>query len=29
MATTLEAAPLAFGEEHLAERGWEPGKHSG
>lgn len=29
MATTLEAPPLAFGEEHLADRGWEPGKNSG
>lgn len=29
MATTLEETPLAFGHEHLAERGWEPGKHTG
>ena len=29
MATTLEETPLAFGHEHLAECGWEPGKHTG
>jgi uncharacterized peroxidase-related enzyme len=28
MATDLEDEPLAFGAEHLAARGWEPGKHA-
>ncbi|MGB0112041.1 MAG: carboxymuconolactone decarboxylase family protein [Ilumatobacteraceae bacterium] len=28
MATTLEAAPLAFASEHLGARGWTPGKHA-
>ncbi|MBI1194892.1 MAG: carboxymuconolactone decarboxylase family protein [Gammaproteobacteria bacterium] len=27
MATGLEERPLAFGESHLAESGWVPGKH--
>lgn len=27
MATGLEERPLAFGETHLAESGWTPGKH--
>lgn len=27
MATTLESVPLAFGREHLAEAGWDAGKH--
>jgi AhpD family alkylhydroperoxidase len=27
MATTLEAAPLAFATQHLASRGWNAGKH--
>lgn len=27
MATTLEAAPLAFANEHLGGAGWEVGKH--
>ena len=28
MATDLEDEPLGFGREHLAARGWEPGKHA-
>lgn len=28
MATTLEPEPLAFADDHLAARGWEPGKHA-
>jgi len=28
MATDLEDEPLGFGREHLATRGWEPGKHA-
>jgi uncharacterized peroxidase-related enzyme len=28
MATTLEAEPLAFANEHLAERGWRVDKHA-
>ncbi len=28
MATTLEAEPLAFAGEHLAQAGWEVGKHA-
>lgn len=27
MATALETRPLAFGETHLAQSGWVPGKH--
>lgn len=27
IATTLEAAPLAFATQHLTKRGWQPGKH--
>lgn len=27
IATTLEVTPLAFATEHLAARGWQPGKH--
>jgi hypothetical protein len=27
MATDLEDEPLAFGTDHLAARGWDPGKH--
>ncbi|MEM1432989.1 MAG: carboxymuconolactone decarboxylase family protein [Pseudomonadota bacterium] len=27
MATTLEAAPVAFGEQHLSAFDWTPGKH--
>ena len=29
MATDLEDEPLAFGADHLAATGWEPGKHAG
>lgn len=29
LATELEDAPRAFGEAHLADRGWEVGKHEG
>lgn len=28
MATDLEDEPLGFGLDHLAARGWEPGKHA-
>ena len=28
MATDLEDQPLGFGLDHLAARGWEPGKHA-
>ena len=28
IATTLEAAPLAFATQHLRANGWEPGKHN-
>jgi uncharacterized peroxidase-related enzyme len=28
MATTLEAAPLAFATQHLSSRGWQAGKHT-
>jgi hypothetical protein len=27
MATTLEPEPLEFATQHLAKRGWQPGKH--
>ena len=27
MATDLEDEALVFGREHLAARGWDPGKH--
>ncbi|MGH1488651.1 MAG: carboxymuconolactone decarboxylase family protein [Acidimicrobiales bacterium] len=29
MATTLEAEPLGFANQHLAANGWEAGKHAG
>lgn len=28
LATPLEAAPLAFGRDHLQTQGWQPGKHA-
>jgi hypothetical protein len=28
MATDLEDEALGFGLEHLAARGWDPGKHA-
>jgi hypothetical protein len=28
MATELEAAPVAFGAQHLQEIGWQAGKHA-
>lgn len=28
VATELEASPLGFAREHLASRGWSPGKHA-
>jgi uncharacterized membrane protein len=27
LATTLEQAPLGFGEKHLSQHGWRAGKH--
>ena len=27
MATPLEERPIAFGERHLAQSGWDPAKH--
>ena len=29
MATLLEEGPIAFGERHLAQSGWDPAKHIG
>ncbi len=29
LATDLEGVPLRFAQAHLAEQGWEPGRHAG